>query len=177
MQIEEAIYGRRSIRSFSNDQVSDELLQKIIHAGVYAPSACNFQAWKFIIIDDDRIKDEIVSRGGSAIIKKSPQGILVIYRNNLMVTGHKHFDYVQSAAASIQNMLLMAYSLGVASCWICNLPSSKELRPVLDIPKDYSVIAYIALGYSTEGTGSTTAQMKYHYGNTDSFIKHKRRFS
>ena len=144
---------------------------------MYAPSACNFQAWKFIIIDDDYIKDEIIKAGGSRIIKKAPQGILVAYRNDLNVDGKKHKDFIQSAAASIQNMLLYAYSIGIASCWICNLPSSKTMRKIINMPKNFDVIAYVALGYAIEGTGSTDAQIEYHYDSISSFKKHARKFS
>lgn len=177
MDIEDAIYGRRSIRNFTEEKIPMDVLKKIIHAGTYAPSACNFQAWKFIVINDEDVKNKIVSGGWSDIIKKSPQGILVVYRNDIMVTGWTHKDYIQSAAAAIENMLLMAYSLGVASCWICHLPPSEDMRPILNIPNNYDVIAYVALGYPVQGTGSNKNQMLYHYGSEENFKLHKRRFS
>lgn len=177
MDIKNAIYGRRSIRNYTDKVIPEATLKEIIHAGTYAPSACNFQAWKFIIIDESSIKNKIIAGGGSPVINKSPQGILVVYRNDLFVDGKKHKDYIQSAAAAIQNMLLMAYSFDIASCWLCNLPSSKEMRSILGIPNNYDVIAYIVLGYPIEGTGSNNQQMSYHYGNETDFISHKRRFT
>ena len=100
-----------------------------------------------------------------------------MYRNDLIVDGRKHGDYIQSAAAAIQNMLLTSYSLGIASCWICNLPSSREMRPILNIPKNYDVIAYVALGYPKDKIGSNSEQIIYHYGSEDNFVSHKRRFN
>ena len=58
-----------------------------------------------------------------------------------------YHDSIQSAAASIQNMILTAHSMGAGRCWICRLPRRKELRRILNIPKQYDPIAYIAMGY------------------------------
>ena len=74
MLVENAIYGRRSIRTFSDERVDTEDMKKIILAGMHAPSACNFQAWKFIIIDNDDVKDRIVFWGGVSNYKKGPSG-------------------------------------------------------------------------------------------------------
>ncbi|HEX54606.1 MAG TPA: hypothetical protein ENF49_00540 [Candidatus Altiarchaeales archaeon] len=54
---------------------------------------------------------------------------------------------MQSAAAGIQNILLVAHSLGIGTCWVCHLPSKNEIREMFDIPPNYDPIAYIAIGY------------------------------
>lgn len=177
MKIEEAIFGRRSIRKYSNDLVPDEIIRSIIKAGMYAPSACNFQAWKIIIIDNEIIKSRLVEIGATKIINRSKQGLLVVYRNDLKVRGYTHRDYIQSAAAAIENMLLMAFSLGVSTCWLCDLPSSDVFRKVLDIPDNFDVIAYITIGYPVDGSGSNEQEMNYHYGNEKDFVAHKRKYS
>ena len=50
MEFENVLFSRRSVRRFQDRQVPEELLEKILTAGLYAPSACNFQAWKFIVL-------------------------------------------------------------------------------------------------------------------------------
>ena len=57
MELENLIKTRRSIRNFTDQPVSFELIKKIIKLGTYAPSACNIQGWHFIIIKDQKIKD------------------------------------------------------------------------------------------------------------------------
>lgn len=94
-----------------------------------------------------------------------------------MVSGRKHKDYVQSAAASIQNMLLMAYAKGVGACWICDLPKQSVMRSIFNIPKNYDVIAYVALGYPLIGKESTKEQKEYHYGTEKEYDLHERRYS
>ena len=160
MKFEEVLFSRRSVRRFQDRQVPEELLEKILTAGLYAPSACNFQAWKFIVLTDraqmEKLRFDLVLR--------APCGVLVTYRNDLYVTGRKHRDYVQSAAAAIENMLLEAKNLGLGGCWICNLPRQGALRRAFGIPRNFDVIAYVMLGYPLE-EANTDKQMRYHYGS------------
>ena len=178
MNIEDAIFGRRSIRRFDEEKkVPQEIIDKIIEAGIHAPSACNFQAWKMIVIDDEETIKKLLEVGCSSVISKSRQGIVVVYRNDLFVTGYKHKDYIQSASAAIENMLLMAYSLGIATCWLCDLPSGNVLRHILEIPENFDIIAYIAFGYPTTGKSSSKSEMEYHYGTEKKFEAHERKYS
>lgn len=145
MDLEKAIYGRRSIRKFKNKAVDSSLLYKIIEYGMQAPSACNIQGWKFIIIDNPGLKKWFVESGSPIFIHESPVGILVSYDKR---TANKEYkDYIQSAAAAIQNMLLAAHSFNLGACWICRLPSQETMRKMFKIPNEYDIIAYIALGY------------------------------
>lgn len=145
MDIFDAIYRRRSIRKFISKEIEEKKLRKIIEAAIQAPSACDIQGWRFIIIRNKKTKEKIINAGATSLIKNSPVGILVLYNN--MTDNKEYLDHIQSAAAAIQNMLLAAYSLNIGSCWICNLPDKKRLRMVLNIPKHYDPIAYILLGY------------------------------
>ena len=153
MEFQEVIFGRRSVRNFHDKQVEKEKINQLIEAAIYAPSASNKQAWKFIVIEDENIKKSICSMNGSVIkvgsdvILRAPIGIVVLYQNNVSKNYIQYKDTIQSAAAAIQNMQLMAYNLGLGTCWICKLPLQKYLKKLLNIPRDYDVIAYVALGY------------------------------
>lgn len=148
MELNEAITRRRSTRRFTDREISREVLEEIISAGNWAPSACDRQSWKFIIIDSPEVKQRIVDEGGSKFINDAPAGILVLYDNRS--DDPQYQDYVQSASAAIQNMLLRATSLGVGSCWVCHLPLKDTLREILKIPRHFDPIAYIALGYAKD---------------------------
>lgn len=146
MQLEEIIKTRRSIRKLSKGKLEKELLEKIIDAGRHAPSHCNTQGWKFIFIDDEKIKNEIFENGGSFVIKDAPYGILTVYNRSLS-DNIEYSDYIQSGAAAIENMLLTIHDLGMGGCWICHLPKKRVLSKVLKIKKPYTPIAYIAFGF------------------------------
>jgi len=127
------IKTRRSIRLFQDKKIDRKTAKKIIEIATYAPSACNIQGWRFIVVDDQTKKQEIVDHGGSINIKNAPLGILVLYDNRTKNT--EYADDVQSAAAAIQNMLLKIHDLGLSACWTCHLPSRKQLRKIFNIPK------------------------------------------
>lgn len=146
MELTEAIKTRRSIRVFSDAKLEKGVLEKIIEAGNYAPSHCNMQGWKFIFIDDLGIKNKIFENGASHVVKNAPYGILVTY-NKALADNTMYQDWVQSGAASMQNMLLMLHNLGLGGCWICHLPRKKILNKILNIQKPYSPVAYLAFGY------------------------------
>lgn len=183
MPIEECIFGRRTIRQYTDKSIPQDVLDKILEAGLYAPSACNFQAWKIIVVNEEKIKKDVIalygkkSRGGVSIIEACRQFLVMTYRNDLDVSGRIVGDYIQSAAAAIQNMLLMAYSYGIGCCWICDLPKVKEVRHVLNIPDNYDVIAFVSLGYPKGSVGSCSESQIYHYGSEENFRKHKRRYT
>lgn len=74
------------------------------------------------------------------------QAILVLYDNR--IDNVEYRDNLQSAAAAIENMLLKATELGVAACWVCNLPAKGKLRRLFGIPSHYDPIALVTLGHS-----------------------------
>lgn len=145
MDLISAIKTRRSVRNFQDKKVDKETIEKIIELATYAPSACNIQGWRFVIIEDDELKKELVDKGGAAIIKNSPVGILVLYDNRTKNT--EYMDHIQSAAAAIQNLHLVAHSFGLNTCWLCHLPSKRQLKKIFKIPFYFSPIAYILIGY------------------------------
>ena len=145
MDIKTSILNRRSIRKFKNNVPEKDLILEILDVARWAPTHCNTQDVKFIIVDADKIKQKIVDMGGSVVIKNAPIGILVLYSN--LSDNLEYLDYVQSAAAIIQTTLLYAYSKGLSTCWIAQLPKKSDLRTLFNIPPTYDPIAYILIGY------------------------------
>lgn len=145
MDIFETIKKRRSVRIFDGRPVPRETVEKIIEAGVNAPSNCNTQGWRFVAIDRQEIKDEIYENGGTILIKSAPLGILVTYDNRTKNFEYK--DYIQSAAAAMENMFLAATALGVGCCWINHLPTKRKMKKILNIPPHYSPVGYFIMGY------------------------------
>ena len=145
MDVFEAIKKRRSIRSFQDKAVPDELVRKIIEAGQWAPSATNRQAWRFIIIDDAEVKNKILRETSAYFVSKAPLLILVLYSNR--TDNLEYRDHLLSAAMAIQNMQLTAYSLGLGTCCVNNLPPKYKLRNILKIPRSYDPVSLLCLGF------------------------------
>jgi len=146
MDIISVLKNRRSTRRFLRKDVECDLVKEIIKMGTFAPTACNRQAWRFIVVTDEKIKTTLRDSGGSPIIAHAPVGILVLYHR--FTTNFEYADNIESASVCMQNMLLAATHLGVASCWINHLPSKNIIRRLFKIPNRYDIIGYITLGYA-----------------------------
>ena len=145
IKLNDAIKNRRSVRLFLDKKASQEQIRAIIESANYAPSACNRQAWRFIVVDDKEKLSLLSDLGGAHFIKKSPQAILIVYSN--LTDNFEYQDHIQSASAAIQNMQLKIFSLGLGSCWIDNLPNKTTVRKIFSIPKTYDPIALVVFGY------------------------------
>ncbi len=145
MDLFEAIQNRRSIRRFENRPVPDDIIRKIVEAGQWAPSACNRQHWKFIVIDSQEVKDNILKGTAAYFVSKSPLLILVVYSNQTDNLEYK--DHLLSAAMAIQNMQLAAHALGIGACCVNNLPIKSRLRKILEIPSSFDPVALLCMGY------------------------------
>ena len=174
MDFKECLLTRRSIRNFTDETISEETIKEIVNAAIYAPSACNFAAWKYILFTKNTPNREVIK---NTIALKAPYGFLVCYRNDMYVTGRVRYDYIQSAAASVQNMLLYINSIGLGACWICDLPEDKEMKKAFSIPANFDIVCFVAFGYPQVNNESTEQQMKEHYGDIKSFRERKRRYS
>ena len=150
------VRSRRSVRRYREAPVPKDLLHELLDVATWAPSACNKQDWRFVLVDDKAIMSKIVDAGGAIIIPKAPQGILVSYRESVRNAYYR--DDVQSACACIQNFLLMAAARGIATCWICHLPRKGALRSLFKIPADFQPIAYIMVGYADDGKFTEVAR-------------------
>jgi nitroreductase len=145
MDIFEAIKNRRSIRRFEDRPVPEDHIQKIVEAAQWAPSACNRQDWKFIIIDSTEVKENILKDTTAYFVGKAPVLILVLYSNRTDNLEYK--DHLLTAAMAIQNMQLAAHALGLGSCCVNNLPVKSRLRNILHIPRHYDPVSLICLGF------------------------------
>ncbi len=171
-----SIRDRRSIRTFSDAQVSEDDLLTILHAAHQAPSAHNQQSWKFIVLKDKAKSDlaamvnersvgfpktsAVLLRMASRSIINAPVVVAVMNTGELIARGTELFkidkeaahDFfrimeVQSSAAAVQNMLLAATSLGLGTVWLGVLAlMQKDLLGFLGQPEG-EFMAIIPIGY------------------------------
>lgn len=152
------IHARRSTRAFTDQQVSRADLDAILDAGQWAPTGMGKQLWHFSAIRNAE-KTLALARAVSAADNRGPDynfygapcTILVCYQRD---EGHAFLD----GSAAMENMLLAAESLGLATCWInqvrvtCDDPAVRALLTEYGVPADYLVVGSIALGYAAKET-------------------------
>lgn len=142
----EAIYSRRSVRHYTDEPVSKELIYEIIQAGTWAPSGLNNQPWRFAIVQDPEKREALarLTRYGE-IIRRAPVVIAVFVDREAMY--HEVKDH-QAMGACLQNMLLAAHALGLGAVWLGEiLKNAEAVRKVLELPENLELMAVVALGH------------------------------
>jgi len=147
----ETIRTRRSIRKYLNQPVPKDVLQKILTAGMYAPSACNAQPWQFVVLEDRKLLSEVSKIHPYAVMAAdAPLAILVCGDTSLeQVPGY----WVIDCSAAVQNLLLAAHALGLCAVWTGVYPQIERVagfRRLLGLPKNVIPHSLIPLGYPAE---------------------------
>jgi len=150
----EAIKRRRSVRAFTNEQVSDQEVKKLIDAARWAPSAGNIQPWEFVVVRDPEIKRGLATAAlNQTVIEKAPVVIVACANQLKSARGYGsrgvNLYCLQDTAAATQNMLLAAFALGLATCWIGAF-QEEEARKVLNLPNSVRPVAIIPVGHPAE---------------------------
>ena len=151
MEISEAIKKRRSVREYTSEDISEDLLREIIKAGTVAPSARNMQPWHFIIIRDNLIQKQLILDGsGREQLVKAPVVIAVCFDN-------KNEYGALDAALAAENIMIAAAGHGVGSCVVASYYQRQDkkdqyskLKETIKLPENIDALLLMALGYSEE---------------------------
>ncbi len=178
-EILETILHRRAIRRFAEKQIEEDVLQRILQAGLYAPSAGGRQGVLFVVCQDREVNERLgkIKRGNSSprmataasYVSKEQPSIAddpalknAFYDAPTVVTlfAPKNFLFAaEDCAVAAENMMLAADSLGVGSCYIGQGwtafadPYGQEVLRQWEIRTDYYAVMQLLLGYPREGDG------------------------
>lgn len=147
MDILEAIKGRRSIRKYKEEPISEEQVTQILEAGIWAPSRGNSQPWKFIVLKNKQMHMDLAEAIPTGkFLAEAPLGIAVVVDPK----ASKHPE--QEGAAATQNILLAAYALGLGSCWISvyGTDSEEKAKQLLQIPDKEWLLSIVSIGHPAE---------------------------
>jgi len=145
MDVFEAIIKRHSVRAYLPDSIPRDKLEKILEAGHLAPSASHIQPWHFIVVIDPQKRREL-SKGGlfAKFLSKSP--VVIVGCGDKKASTKWH---AVDTAIALQNMVLAATAEGLGTCWIGDF-DEVQVKKLLRIPENFSVIALLAVGYPRE---------------------------
>jgi nitroreductase len=143
------MYPRRSIRKFTDQQVTDEQLETMLKAAMAAPSAQNLRPWHFLAVRKRKLLDKLAAVHKYAYaLEKAPLAIVVCGDQKV---SERH--WVEDTCVATQNLLLAASALGLGGVWISLYPKNKHqeyVRDLLDIPRQMGVLCVVAVGYPAE---------------------------
>lgn len=142
----DAIYSRRSIRDYTAAPVEAEKLREIVRAGSWAPSGLNNQPWRFVIVSNRRVIEQLAGLTRYGRIVRGAPALIAVYLDRREM--YNEAKDLQAAGASIQNILLAAEAMELGAVWLGEiLNRQEEVNAVLDLTVHYQLMAVIALGY------------------------------
>lgn len=151
MEAIDCLLNRRSIRKFSGAPVSREILNRLLEAGMYAPSARNYQPWHFVLITKKHLREKVCDfHPYASMLPEAAAGILVC--GDLGIEPNEAYIN-QNCAAATQNILLAAFAQGLGSVWLGLYPREDRVegaRKLFGLPQHILPVSLIALGYPAE---------------------------
>jgi len=146
------IHSRKSVRSFTGESVRKDTLDKIIRAGMAAPTAVNKQPWAFIVVTDRKTLATLAAGLPYAkMLDKAGAAIIVCAIPEKAYDKSQEFAVIDSTCAS-ENILLAAEALGLGAVWTAAYPYKDRMdvvRNALNIPQDVIPLNVIPVGHLT----------------------------
>jgi len=167
MELLDAIYSRRAVREFTEDEVEESQLRALIDAAIQAPSAANQQPWHFTVVRDRALLARISHEAKAHMLKSSPAALVSHHFDQLL--GNDAFDIFYHAPALIlissvedgpwavadcalaaQNLMLAARDARLGTCWIGFAQGwlgTDQGRAALGLPAGCVPVAPIIVGH------------------------------
>lgn len=147
----ETIFSRRSIRRYIGKPIGEDVVKELLEAAMYAPTAYNQQPWKFVVVRDRAVLDQVPNyHPSSSPIKLASLAILVCGDRKLF----KSLSFwPHDCAAATQNILLAGTAHGLGTVWIGVYPEEQlidGMRTLFSIPGHIIPFSLIAIGYPAE---------------------------
>ena len=145
----EIITHRRSIRSYSHDEIESEKIDYILDAFRKAPSAKNLQPWKLILVKDKNKKNDLaIACNNQSFIAEAPLIIAACAKEEEAygVMGGYMNSYPIDIAIALEHLILAATEVGLGTCWIGAF-KEQLVKDILKVPENVRVVALTPVGY------------------------------
>lgn len=149
MNFSELAQSRFSVRSFKNEHLPQNVIDDILKAGHVAPTGCNFQPQKILVINSDESIEKL--KACTKCHFNCPTAMLICFDKNECWT--RKYDDKQSgivdASIVTTHLMLKAYELGVGSTWVMHFDPFK-MKESFNIPDNYESVALLVMGYPSD---------------------------
>jgi nitroreductase len=166
------INRRQSVRAYTDQPVEKDKLMRCIEAARLAPSACNAQPWKFIVVDNPQLKNELADQTSSKILgmnhftKQAPVHVVIVREkaNFTSTVGQvlkdKEYPLIDIGIATIQ-FCLQATAEGLGTC-IMGWFNEKGVKHLLNVPQNKRVELILTVGYPAKDVIRKKIRKKNH---------------
>lgn len=160
MNFYNVVESRLSIRKYRSTPVEQEKLDRIFQAVRIAPSACNFQPWRFLIVKSKDMRSRVeralqLGRDGTVNTKKAwvMDAPLILIGLGNRKTAWKRYDgtssHVIDVTIATEHLVLAAANEGLGTCWVCAF-DQEAMHTALELDPDWEVVVVSPLGYPEE---------------------------
>jgi nitroreductase len=152
-QFYELVCKRYSCRSYdATREVTDELVRAVIETAQLAPSACNRQPWRFVVVRNAARRAKMLAKSRPAFLDAPVLIVACGVRSDAWVRPSDQKNHTDvDLAIAIEHICLAATSLDLATCWVCSFDVD-AVRSELNLPTDVEPIALLPLGFAAPGT-------------------------
>lgn len=154
MSFKDLAQKRRSIRTFTEQTISDEQRRQLMTVALMSPTGKNCRAWDFVMVDDTETLKTLseCKEHGAQLIAGAPLAVVVAVDKDASET------WVEDASVAATMLMLQAEDMGLGSCWVEVAGRQKAdgteaedvVRQTLGIPENYGVLAIVAVGYKAQ---------------------------
>lgn len=151
----ENIMTRTSVRAYEKDKpIEKEKVEKLLRAGMAAPTAVNKQPWHFMVLDDRNAIDAYAAvNPNKEKMEQSPLIIVVCGDMTKAMEGEARQFWIQDTSAATENILLAAHAMGLGAVWTALYPSQERVdaaKQVLELPDQIIPLCSVVIGYPAE---------------------------
>lgn len=153
MELKDVLLKRRSVRKYTDELVSKEDIDELMHAAMSGPSACNTRPWEFYVIQDPIKVNEVVN--GMKHANYGANTIIIVAGNlhQMALMGDLKEFWVQDCSAATENILLRATDLGLGTVWCGVYPNKKQtekIKEVIGVENHIIPLNVILVGHPNE---------------------------
>ena len=152
MELKEALLKRRSVRKFTEEPVSEEMIQELLHAAMSGPSACNRKPWAFYVVTNSQKLEEL--KYSSKFTKMDAKLAIIVCGDLSKALPMQMANYwIQDCSAATENILLRVTDLGLGAVWCGIHPQEKaeeRVREILELPENEIPLSLIYIGHPAE---------------------------
>ncbi len=152
LAIMDCIATRLSVRQFAeNAPIDDNQVEQLLRAAMAAPSACNSQPWRFMVVKkQDKLTEFGQTFQNAHMAAGAPLLIMVCGDSSAFLDGEKRDFWIQDCSAAVENMLLAAHALGLGAVWCGIYPRMEKVVPtkeMFDLPDNIIPLAAVVIGH------------------------------
>ena len=173
-QFSDLIKNRRSMRKFTDEELSQDQVVVLLKAALMSPSSKRSNPWQFVVVDDKETlqKLSLCKEMGAAFLKDAALAIVV------MADPLASDVWIEDASVAATCLLLQAEDLGLGACWVQvrgrqtadGKDSEQTVRDLLGVPQRYGVCCLLAIGHKgMERKPQNEDRLKWEHLHTERF--------